>query len=83
MRTAQHTSSQVRGKLVPILLNTSIDAVHESAKLCLPLRCGQVVLERGLDTLGAARSVCQGHLGTIIGMEAFRQREAFAAYFTC
>ena len=79
VRNAQRTSSQVRRQLVPVLLNTSIDALHEGMQIRLPLHRGQVILEGGLDTLDATGSMLQRHYGTISGVEAFCQREAFAA----
>ena len=79
MNTAQRTSSQVRGQPAPVSLEASIDALHEGAQLCLPLCCGQVVLEGGLCTLDAACSIFPCHLVSLSGVKAVEQRELLAA----
>ena len=59
MQIAQHTFFQVRGKLVPVLLDAIINAAHEGAQLRLPLFRGQMLREGGLGTLDAACSILE------------------------
>ena len=71
VRNAQRTSSQVRRQLVPVLLITSIDALHEGMQIRLPLHRGQVYLKEGLAPLLPLAPCCNATMGRSLGWKHF------------